>query len=87
MITPSLYDKKSPISELEIIRTLKALKVPLGIERPSEESFYRWISTSGPSGPSIGSCLSDLQTFTNYYLDECKIIFPDLLPCFEILRE
>nr|WSP06968.1 RdRp [Gnomoniopsis castaneae mitovirus 1] len=76
-ITDGSYPKLPRDSE--IILALRRLGVKPKAERPSEWKF-RWITTAGPNGPSIASCLQDLPKFNELFRSQVEVMLPDLLP-------
>jgi len=74
IIQPS--DPKLP-KDPEIILGLKKLGIEVGQDRPTKWRFS-WITTAGPNGPSISSCLQDLQKFNERFRPQAVIMLPDL---------
>lgn len=70
-------DPKLPSSS-ELIMSFRKLGLEPGMPRPSEWRF-RWITTAGPNGPSISSCLQDLPKFNELFRSQVEVMLPELL--------
>nr|WNM95030.1 MAG: RNA-dependent RNA polymerase [Diaporthe gulyae mitovirus 2] len=76
----SITEGSNPVlpKDPEILLALRKLGLEPGIERPSEWRF-QWITTAGPNGPSISSCLQDLPKFNELFRQQVEVMLPDLL--------
>lgn len=76
----SITEGSNPIlpKDPEILLALRKLGLEPGVERPSEWRF-QWITTAGPNGPSISSCLQDLPKFNELFRQQVEVMLPDLL--------
>ncbi|AIU44705.1 RNA-dependent RNA polymerase [Hymenoscyphus fraxineus mitovirus 1] len=62
----------------EIILALGKLGVDRQQRAPDQWS-YDWITTAGPNGPSISSCLWDLPQFLSKFKAPATVLLPDLV--------
>lgn len=73
-------------TDSEILLALNKLKIPRA-QLPPIKFKFDWITTAGPSGPSISSALTDLPVFRSEFKDQVAILNPFLLPRLEKLTE
>nr|BCY26966.1 RNA dependent RNA polymerase [Nigrospora sphaerica mitovirus 1] len=75
---------QTTLPDSEIILALSKLAIPRNQEPPIKHKF-EWITTAGPNGPSISTCLTDLRAFLEEFSDEAKVLVPFLTSKLETL--